>query len=630
MKKQFILGITALALLAGAGATTLVSCQPDYPAVTIELNRNTIQAEVGGSYTLRATVNSSESINNFMSNFTTDNPEVIEFTTTTSGATNVSFTAKAMGTATITATSVVNPDISASCTVTVGEALPTLPEVFSAINKTHNYTLTATIDGVYAGESGDPVVAHDYTVLTDEAIIQYTDIGGEDAAIWTSKDGNSLYGIGVDTDGYAGYIQYSKSGFVNSPERIISSEGGFLTSENFDGAGLSSPTSGDLFISLSAINPSYYPSEKSNNNIYEIVGSNADSELNSVYVEVGLLNAFAPDVYQSLVQQVVGSDGMYSLLDVVGLYDTSIEVLGTTNFKVTFTIGDATVVGTIDKLGTTALSDISTMLPTLETDLSTFTTVVPELNSELEAAADGFEGNNYVQKIYSFFKISEGEYAESSYNCYFAGNYVFLYYDETFVNDYNKYKDPTAEELTVGGTGLYYKDDTIILFETDGSSVTDAVVAGTGDGTKLSDYDLYTATKGMFTNYFTATAAYSEDRSFFYQFTPEASGLWQGDDTEYHIAQADLTNLIAQQLVWGEPINTEFPTGESLLGMNVVLSAGSLSEVNFSFGWPTGNGYYSTSKATFTNFGKAEAANPLNDAIETFFSTYNPSEQPEA
>ena len=53
------------------------------------------------------------------------------------------------------------------------------------------------------------------------------------------------------------------------------------------------------------------------------------------------------------------------------------------------------------------------------------------------------------QPFNSFFKISEGEYAESSYNCYFAGNYVFLYYDETFVNDYNKYKDNILREIEI-------------------------------------------------------------------------------------------------------------------------------------------------------------------------------------
>lgn len=634
MKKQFILGITALALLAGSGAT-LASCQPTHENlnVSISLNRTTANLEIGSTITLRASVNPGDSgATDLTSTFTVDNPDVVQLGETTTNTTSVEITGLKVGTATITAASTVNPSITATCTITVMERRPTLPELFTSINKAHNYTLTATIENYYVSkETNAPITTINTSILTDNAYIQLSqEEGGERGAIWVSKEtGGSMYGTVVAADDYAVYLQFDPEGNLDtSSERILSQEGGFLTKDNFDGTGFTNPFSGGLFASLSSIDPIYYPSEKSDDNTYEITGTDAtDDGIYLCYVEDGLLNTFAPQVYQDMVQASVGPDNTYSLATVASNFTTTIEVLDAENFKVVFEIGEATITGTISKIGETSLADVSDVaeLANISTQMSSINSVLPELNDELAAVKAGFEGNNYVQGMYSY--INE---VQLTYDIYYADNYVFMYHDQEFVDAYNKL---TGKNMTVNGFGFYWKDGNLWAFNTDASNqiITEEgsigyfalAEEGLYEATDpIYDIDIFTISQAvtsdgspLFANYFELSTANTDD--FFYLFSEEATPIWQEDTTEYHVAFNAVANAGSQDLIWGYSI--EEPSDSAITGINVVMNTGNLSQVNFSLGWPTSNGMFNVSGGTYSNFGTAEEANPLNDTINTFF-----------
>lgn len=472
MKKQMILGITALALLAGTGTATLVSCQPDYPAVTVELNRNTIQAEVGGTYTLRSTVNSSESISNFMSNFTTDNEEIIEFTTTTTGATNVSFTAKAIGTATITATSVVNPDVKAVCTVTVGEALPTLPEVFSTLNTAHNYTITTEITGDSINEEDIPTQT---TVLTENALLNYlTFPSGENAPMYSAIDENgdtmnfnenpsgepiygSNWGLVALDDGSVTYLQYDNQNNVVENAYRVKGATGFLTKDNFDGSGVSSVTSANpYFTSLAVIDTSVLPSEKRSDNTYEIVGTEENTAL--LFAECGLFQSVS-SYFQMLVYQLT-NDASY--LGFSTNIDTTITVTSANTFIATFTytddsVGEITATATVSNVGTTTLDDISgTGVPTdIQADIASLKPYTPELAQVLSDLITAIDTNNY-----SFTGSYSNDYVESfNLTDYYAPNYfISQVYDYEGVS---AFVDAGVDISSIKSAVYYLKDNKI-------------------------------------------------------------------------------------------------------------------------------------------------------------------------
>lgn len=444
MKKQFILGITALALLAGSGAT-LASCQPTHENlnVSISLNRTSANLEIGSTITLRSSVNPGDSgATDLTSSFTVDNPDVVQLGETTTNTTSVEITGLKAGTATITAASTVNPSITATCTITVIEALPTLPNLFETLETAHNYTVVTNYSG--SALTGD---FSESLYLTEDSLIRTTTgSDGKPSALWYALDENgdpitkvvepsdptqaptTLHGQnwGLVVRGQdVVYLQYDPDGKIISDAYKVKSGAGFLTPENFDGSDLSNPINGNTYFkSLAVIDPTLLPAEKASDNTYVIDGSNIETNPNGYLAEIGLVETLAFSL-ESLVAQIIQSN---QYADILAAIDTTITVTDQNNMTVKFVYdddgNDITAEATISNVGTTALSSTIGLPETYASDIETIKPYTPALPSNLTAFLDAINSNNYCKIGAYVTNASDGTQVPFTKYTYYTENYV--------------------------------------------------------------------------------------------------------------------------------------------------------------------------------------------------------------
>lgn len=422
MKKKLLLSIAALALVA-VGVTgcqndpssslppssvqpstnppssvepsTPAPSTPSYPEATVKLNQTAITIEVGQRATIRATVTTTDS--NRTCDFSVEDSSIVTLPANTSGLSTITVTGKAIGTTTITAAAVANPNSVATVTVTVIAAKPTLPELLTNLSKLDNYTVHAETEGEANGKQLSFI---DEIQVTDKAIVYATsDDEGEtfDSTYRTPTDVekvyNSRYGLQVLSDNTVVYLDYDATGKVINPAERAKDSSGFLTPENFTGAGSSYGGTNDLFGSLAAINPSYFSDEKENDNVYEVAGTQDDYD--AFMAEMSLLQFTSPTFYQSVIGLEADSDGRYYPIDVATGVETTVEVLGDTDFKINFAYGDIlTSTVTLTKVGETSITHVPS---TYATDIASLKSTTPELNPDLVAGVDALKANNYVR-----------------------------------------------------------------------------------------------------------------------------------------------------------------------------------------------------------------------------------------
>ena len=415
MKKKLLLSIAALALVA-VGVTgcqndpssslppssvqpstnppssvepsTPAPSTPSYPEATVKLNQTAITIEVGQRATIRATVTTTDS--NRTCDFSVEDSSIVTLPANTSGLSTITVTGKAIGTTTITATAVANPNSVATVTVTVIAAKPTLPELLTNLSKLDNYT-------VHAETEGEGVKVINEIQVTDKAIVYAAsnDEGETFGSIYptpANEDG-SRYGLQVLSDNTVVYLDYDKDGKVINPAERAKDSSGFLTPENFTGAGSSYGGTNDYFGSLAAINPSYYSDENENDNVYEVAGT--QDGYDAFMAEMSLLQFTSPTFYNTVIRLEVDSEGMYYPIDIATGVETTVEVLGDTDFKISFAYGDIlTSTVTLTKVGETSITHVPS---TYATDIASLKSTTPELNPDLVAGVDALKANNYVR-----------------------------------------------------------------------------------------------------------------------------------------------------------------------------------------------------------------------------------------
>ena len=489
--KKHLLGIVSLAVLAvglasctgesslGSSSNSSISVSTpdssftpdssdssasDYPEVTISLSTTEISLDVGGVLSLRATV-AGETEDSTV-DFTVDDPTIVSLSTPT-GSIRTNVTALAEGTATITATAHCNPNVSATCVVTVSPAKPTLRAQVASLVSAHNYTVTSTY-------SGEAMLAEltDTVQLTEDSLIVTSTTSEGTSGIWNGKliyddddplASSSVYGLSVADDGQVFYVAYTESGEFVSPALRAKGGSGYLTAENFDGSGSSTPIEND-FNSFASFDPSVFTDEKSTDNTYEIAGDyESDGEtLNSdVSVEVGLINAFAPNLYLAAQQAVVGEDGTFYLVDVALLIDTTLEVTDD-GLTMTFESSDLgmTVKSVVSNVGTTT---ITTAPASFASDVANVEVETPALNSELQAIITAINANDYVNSGNYWFGVEGTNFTATDY--YTEDYYISSLTNYAGYQGIATYLELKGEEVTPEnvssalGSAVFYKGD---------------------------------------------------------------------------------------------------------------------------------------------------------------------------
>ena len=456
MKKRLLLGIASLAVLA----TGLASCGPkttpsssssplssntsspsesstssaDYPAVTIVMDQ-THSLEVGETFRLRAQI--SEDVTNTTCNFSVDNDEIVEIVGNANGVTNPQIRAKKVGTAKVTATSVINPTVSATCTITVVPAVPTLSELFDAIRDMNNYTLTTTytheaVEYTEVTERTENAVVKGITFpnMNDEAKelaseAGYLPIYGGMLSAPGIDDGVARWGSFANKDG-AAYIDIKDGAMITPAERVKDSRG-FLDAETFDGDGLIDAGYANEFVStLAAINPETVTDEKSDDNTYELTGS----DYNTLNNKIAIMNAVAPYL-NFLVIGSVSSDGQYIPTDVANAIDINFAIRSDTDFTITIESDRAgvTATTTISKVNSTSL----TIAPSLvNAALESATIAEKALPADLQKVVDDPLLNDYVNAMSDvYFDLNRNGKSDpdteptiSSITSYYTDDYV--------------------------------------------------------------------------------------------------------------------------------------------------------------------------------------------------------------
>ncbi len=608
MKKRLVLTLAMVSLLslgmASCGKTsvssstsTSTSTAPTYDAATVKLSvKDNTEVEVKTRLTIRATVTTDNT--NKLCNFTfSDNADTyINIPDTVDGVASLAITGRAAGTVTITATSAINPTASASVTIKVIAAKPTLRNAWKKIVALTNYTITGATT-----EDSTSEVKNSVTKVTKTAVTETYDGN----PLYTSTDKTSKFiGIAVGSDGYALYLQQNNSdgSFVTPATRVKTSQG-FLGVTNFAGAGTSatSPNDVDMFFSYAAINPSWLSNTKTDDNIYTITGTDSDS-IDSVFTECLLWKLLDPTGYAAKVE-TIATGNTYSLIDMSTAINTTIQVTGASDVVVTLTDpSDETKVvqGTISEVGTTAqAADVTTFLAGT-TAVSSLPTLSGTLG-DIKTTMDNYGKKNYVQ----INNVYLGEtYGTVPYYGYYTEKYFFNFYTEDFAT---KYSAATSKSLTAGGSGYYLKDSgEIVAFTISAAgAVTVGDTATTIDTTKTS----LSETLG----YVGYTDIFQDD---IYALGDTAEVVFTGYGNWYYCQSQEVAEDM-MNYYWGETQSGD----EYIAGINATYAADNttVSEIDCLMAWGGSDGYYSLTTFGFKNFGTANN-NDYNAAITAAFA----------
>ncbi len=588
-KKSLLMTIVAFTALGLVGCKTNPSDQPasnppasETPTVNTDdssiTRRGNTTFEVNQTITFRFNV--TNAVRNKTVNVEIDNTNVAGVSLTdgsvddhANNVTNVKLLGIEPGTFNRKVTSVETGN-SKTFTLTVIAAKPTLKEALTALASAKNYTFT----GAPEDES---LKNNATTTITKRVEKALTVTDGASGNLWTSKavddstaDYYARYGIAVNNDNQAFYIDKNRhidsvnekfvtdENFRSSAILAVSSSQGFLDGDNF--AGDSESFSSYLFDSFSLINPSWGPSAKSDDNIYEIEGGTSDSE-ESTYLailECRLWNMVDPSGMISNRQ----AKQVYTYVDAATWIDTSVEVIDATDIKITITpvqgsglkrivsegsTDEATypaMVGTVSNVGSTVLdTDIRNYLAT---DIQVQN---PGRNVAKKARKTAFASDSYtytepVQYDYTT-KDGKSTYGTVYRYWHYTKNYVFLEVPEASKTQYkadtgNEWgsDDETKDIVENIGYGIA-KDGKVheISYVAEKDSVAahvelgDVLQSQTTSGTK-QDVTLNSRTEFAPSGYIFdgGLSALLDSTGALYRLSDEASTFWSGDNTLYY------------------------------------------------------------------------------------------------
>ncbi len=419
MKKKVALCLSLLTLVG------LVGCGSDKTSETpttdsgstekgvIKFTQTTVEIERKVSKTVRVNTAGLLTDDKTVLFSSDEDGTIIQLAEQGSGDVAIKVTGLRIGTATLKATSVADPTVSATITINVVAQKNALSKVWGNVIKNTNYTI-ASYDPDESEEDPTSVLK-----ITDSAAIF---VDKDDNALISSKiatgddeedtEDVGLYGIGISKNDLAYYIIQKKDGTFYTPSSSITTSLGLLRKSNFVGAGTSASSFLDVstVYGLQAINPSWLTSVKNEDNTYEIEGS--ESDLNAAYTEALLWGIVDPLGKSDLINKKY--EGSYTAPEAAALIDTTITVVdnNTISITVTETESQKTHVAYMQNVGTTELpSAVKSYI-----DEGAESVAKPALNSGLTAIVDALKKDDF--SIYQSMNYG-------SYYSYYTSTYYW-------------------------------------------------------------------------------------------------------------------------------------------------------------------------------------------------------------
>ncbi len=399
MKKKLALSLSLLALvgLVGCDGSDKTSVDPTTDSgITekgvIKFTESSVEIERRGTKTVRVNTSGLLTDDKTVLFSSDEDGTIIELASQGSGDVAIKVTGLRIGTATLKATSVADPTITATVTIQVVALKSPLSTVWSTVIKNTNYTVSS-----YDPDESDDEPTSVLKVTDSAAVL----VDKDDNALINSKiagdDGEStedvaLYGIGISKNDLAYYIIQKTDGSFYTPETSITTSKGLLRSSNFVGAGEDATSFLDVstVYGLQAINPNWLTNVKNEDNTYEIVGS--ESDVNSAYAEALIWGIVDPIGKDALILEKY--DGSYTAPEAAALIDTTITVIDnqTVSLTVTETDTQKTHVAYLQNVGKTELP--SAVKAYVEDGAESV--AKPTLNSGITAMVNAFAKNDYA------------------------------------------------------------------------------------------------------------------------------------------------------------------------------------------------------------------------------------------
>ncbi len=481
-----------------------------YPNVILQLKASETELEIGKTLDVKAVVSQGKCT------FVCSDSSVASMTVADTGI-KATLTGVKEGTVTITATSVVNPNVKASVSITVIKEKPALRTVLENIQALDSYTLDISSNNPTNGESEDTAKA---IVLKDT--ILYTDPYG--TALINDENGNALYGKSVLKDGKVVYIQDQQNVLNTTSAPLVQANAGLLTKDNFKGAKDKANQAFEVgeFYSFDAINPSWVTDEKSEDNTYVISGEATDADgkatnIQGAYLEALLWKLADLDSYTAAVDSL-GEDYYYSLADQI---DTTITVVNSNSISVDVEYGNDIFTITMSDVNNTSLDD---SLVDIDSGFaSSATAAAPKIAANLEKGIAAIKTNNYVQ-VNSMFPDHK---TELKFNTYYTPNYVFYDCNAAFKEEYNTHLSADTTKWDKDPYGYMKKSDGIYKFvynETANTvSFNETKEANTDASTSIVEFE----------KYFSTISTFNSDLKYAFGQTQEK--IWSNHTTQYYM-----------------------------------------------------------------------------------------------
>ncbi|MFA6830012.1 MAG: hypothetical protein WCR67_04860 [Bacilli bacterium] len=461
---------TSVSVSTGDSTSTSTSTTPSISvsAIGVNFTSKVSEVEVGSSITIRAAavnLDGSDLENDYI-NFSTDDEDerYLTLPDTITNTNSIKVTGRRTGTVVITATSVADRTVSATITITVKTKLSALKSVINTVNDLTNYTFVSTYTDNDGEEAEYGRVERTSTTLLQTVV----NADGESVSPFTAE------GLGIAKDGYAIYLEKDSNGAYTGNERLTCGSG-FLTASNFAGFGDSTSSPNDtqtIFTSFAGLNPSWFTSTKSSDNTYEIEGTSDD--VNSALAEFTLWSMMDPISLYNYI-----SAGTSNFVDLAALAETTIDVLTNSTIKVTLTVGDVTLTGSLTEVGTTEAPEAAAAY------LAATASVAPALSATMDKIRNCYTSGVYAKSNVGYVTVGSSQKTITWWT-YITENYYFHYYDAAFISGYEEsgsaWEDDGNGHALIG-EGYVKKSDgmhSVVVYDggkdTEGADVADTVI----------------------------------------------------------------------------------------------------------------------------------------------------------
>ena len=377
-------------------STVVTDSSVALPAVTIKAAKDSYTIEKGESTTIRFTVTSAAA--KTLTFAVEQDKEIVTIPEDVAAGISVTVTGKAIGKATLVATSTVNPNSVARVSIEVVRPVAPLQSVWSKVAALENYTLNVTRTPTttelaehddWTDETAVPVsrvkttastiVAESATTVNDDLTAEY-------------EPSYKMWGYGLDSKGVAFEMNLDNTGALVAPTVAAKGHTGILTATNFKGLGTNAVNSNAATgpVGLAGVNPKWLTADKAKGNVYELNGegdtSSQASDAEDVLWRIADVNSYIAGI------QSLGNTN-YDVSDIAKMVNTTITVIDSSTVSIQVETDVTTFTISMTDVGTTADPAVYTALG------ANVTVGAPGLNSEFVALVQKLAENDYYWEI---------------------------------------------------------------------------------------------------------------------------------------------------------------------------------------------------------------------------------------